>query len=156
MKQERYDWKLDGRGVGVCYAGRSAEARQPGPGCMTTSQPIYRQGGRKSASLVQLSPDALTSQIGCQLLPLQPTFWDSDSFNLKCHGRQLASSRYNLGGGSVWDVVVQPSPGAIHSQRARSLAVCVLISANRYPRGEGGGGAWLHEDRGGPNHDILP
>ena len=36
----------------------------PGPGCMTTSQLIYHQGSRKSASLVQLSPDALTSQTG--------------------------------------------------------------------------------------------
>ena len=35
----------------------------PGPGCTTTSQPVYCQGGRKSASLVLLSPDALTSQI---------------------------------------------------------------------------------------------
>ena len=35
-----------------------------GPGCTTTSQPVYCQGGRKSASLMQISPDALTSQIG--------------------------------------------------------------------------------------------
>ena len=42
---------------------------------------------------------------------VQPTFWDSDSFNFKCHGRQLAPNRCNLDGGSVWDVVVQPSPG---------------------------------------------
>ena len=31
-----------------------------GPGCTTTSQPIYCQVGRQSTSLVQLSPDALT------------------------------------------------------------------------------------------------
>ena len=38
---------------------------KPGSGCTTMSQPSYCQkGGRKSASLVQLSPDALTSQIG--------------------------------------------------------------------------------------------
>ena len=41
---------------------------------------------------------------------VQPTFWDSDSFNLKCHGHQLAPNRYTFGGGSVWDVVMQPSP----------------------------------------------
>ena len=41
---------------------------------MTASQPIYCQGGRKSASLVHLSPDALTSQIGWQLLPCNPSF----------------------------------------------------------------------------------
>ena len=42
---------------------------------------------------------------------VQPTFGDSDNFNFKCHSRQLAPTRCNLGGGSVWDVVVQPSPG---------------------------------------------
>ena len=41
----------------------------------------------------------------------QPTFWDSDSFNCQCHGRQLAPNRCSLGEGSVWDVVVQRSPG---------------------------------------------
>ena len=41
---------------------------------------------------------------------VQPTFWDSDSFSVKCHSQQLAPNRSNLGGGSVWDVVVQPSP----------------------------------------------
>ena len=91
-----------------------------GPGCTTMSQPIYCQGGRKSASLVQLSPDALPSQIRRQLLPCNPwpTFWDSDSLNFKCHGldfkchgHQLAPYRCNLGGGLVWDVVVQLSPG---------------------------------------------
>ena len=43
---------------------------------------------------------------------VQPTFWDSDSFNLKCRGRQLAPKKCNLGRGSVWDVVMQPSPGS--------------------------------------------
>ena len=33
---------------------------------------------------------------------VQPTFWYSDSLNFKCHGRQLAPNRCNLGGGSVW------------------------------------------------------
>ena len=41
---------------------------------------------------------------------MQPTFWDTDSFNFMCCGRQLAPNRYNLGGGLVWDVVMQPSP----------------------------------------------
>ena len=45
----------------------------PGSGCTTTSQPIYCQGGRKSTSLVvQLGPDALTSQR--QFLPCNPPF----------------------------------------------------------------------------------
>ena len=43
---------------------------------------------------------------------VQPTFCDSDSFNFKCRGRQLVAPNWcNLGGGSVWDVVMQPSPG---------------------------------------------
>ena len=41
---------------------------------------------------------------------VQPNFWDSGSFNVKCHGRQLAPNRCTLGGGSVLDVVVQPGP----------------------------------------------
>ena len=41
---------------------------------------------------------------------VQPTFWDSDSFNFKCHGRQLAPNRCKLGGRLVWDIVMQPSP----------------------------------------------
>ena len=88
----------------------------------TTSQPIYCQvGGRKSASLVQLSPDALTDVPDWVTTPaVQDTFWDSDSFNVKCYGRQLAPSRCNLGGGSVWDVVVQPSP-----ERTRTERLCV-------------------------------
>ena len=47
----------------------------PGPGCnMTTSQPIYCQGGKTSTSFVQRSPYyALTSQIGWQLLPCNPS-----------------------------------------------------------------------------------
>ena len=44
-----------------------------GPGCTTTFQQIYCQGSRKSASLVQLSPDALTS-------------WTGDNF---CHATHL-------------------------------------------------------------------
>ena len=60
----------------------------------------------KSASLVQLSLDAFTSQIGSQLLPhsathlsglidllidcFKSTFRDSDILSFKCHGRQLA------------------------------------------------------------------
>ena len=58
----------------------------------------------------------------------QASFWDSDSFNLKCHGRRLAPTEcyreVNLilcwhptdstlaeRAGSVWDVVVQPGHG---------------------------------------------
>ena len=53
-----------------------------GPGCTTTSQPIYCQDGRKSTSLVQLSPDALTSQISrVTTSAMRPTFWDSDGSN---------------------------------------------------------------------------
>ena len=40
---------------------------------------------------------------------VQPTFWDSGSFHLKCHGRQLALNRCNLGGGSVWDRCRRPT-----------------------------------------------
>ena len=42
---------------------------------------------------------------------VQPIFGDSDSFNCKSHGCQLAPSRCIPGGGSVLDVVVQPNPG---------------------------------------------
>ena len=59
----------------------------PGPGCTTTSQ-----RGRKSGSLKQLTqprftdvPDWVTTSAA-----VQPTFKDSDSFNVKWHGRQLA------------------------------------------------------------------
>ena len=84
--------------------------RTPGPGCRTTSQPIYCQGGRKSASLVQLNPDAPTSQTGWQVLPCNPPFGIVTVFNFKCHGRRLAPKRCNLGWGSVRDVVVQCNP----------------------------------------------
>ena len=33
-------------------------------------------------------------------------------FNFKFHGRQLAPNRCSFGGVSVWDVIVQPSPGS--------------------------------------------
>ena len=87
--------------------------RYPGPGRTTASKPTYCQSGRTSAILVQLSPDALTSHAPDWVTTsaVQPTFWDSDSFNFERYGRQLAHSRCNLGGGSVWDVVVQLSPG---------------------------------------------
>ena len=38
-------------------------ASSAGPRSTTTSQPIYCQGGRKYASLVQLGPEVVTSQI---------------------------------------------------------------------------------------------
>ena len=93
-------------GVPLMQKLRTPPGGSSGPVCATTSQPIYCQGGRKSARIVQLSPDALTSQFGWQLLPCNPPFRDSDSFSFKCHGRQLAPNRCNLGGGSVWDVVM--------------------------------------------------
>ena len=39
------------------------------------------------------------------------TFWGvvTVRFSFKCHGRRLPPNRCNLGGGSVWDVVEQPS-----------------------------------------------
>ena len=48
---------------------------------------------------------------------LQSAFWDHDSFNCKCHGRQLAQNRCNLGGGTVYDIVMQPSPEERRSLR---------------------------------------
>ena len=54
---------------------------------------VYRQGGRKSASLVQLSPEALTGVPDWVTPAVQPpTFWDCDGFNFKRHGRHLAPS----------------------------------------------------------------
>ena len=52
------------------------------------------QGGRKSASLVQLSPLDAGTEVPDWVTTsaVQLTCWDSDSFDSKCHGRQLASS----------------------------------------------------------------
>ena len=78
---------------------------------------------------------------------VQPTFWDSDSFHFKCHGRHLAPNRCNVGGGSVWDVVVQPGPGWLtvgdssrccsvpcHVNRA-PVILCLLILQKRSRKG---------------------
>ena len=35
---------------------------------------------------------------------VQPTFWDSDSFNFKWHGHKLAPNRTNLGERLIWDI----------------------------------------------------
>ena len=58
---------------------------------------------------------------------VQPTFWDSDMFNVKCHGRQLAPNRCNLGGASVCDAVVQPGPRwlAVHVHRVMSVIAII-------------------------------
>ena len=69
------------------------------PRCQKVSQPRATQP-RGTGVPDRVAPSAA-----------QPIFWNSDSFNFKCHGRQLAPNRCNLGGRSVWDVVVQPSPG---------------------------------------------
>ena len=109
----------------------------PGPGFTTTSQPIYLLPRwqkvlqyRATQRICTDVPDwVATSAVQ------QPTFSDSDSFNFKCHGRQLAPNRCNLGGGrSVWDVVEQPSPGLLYPARMRAQArVCL----NRGQRGLG-------------------
>ena len=49
-----------------------SQPRRSYQGDTTTSQPIYRQCGRKSASLVQLGPDTPTSRTGWQLVPYTP------------------------------------------------------------------------------------
>ena len=41
----------------------------------------------------------------CRAAPLSG-FWRSDSFNFKCHSRQLTPNRCHLGGESVWDVTL--------------------------------------------------
>ena len=82
----------------------------PGPGCTTTSQLTYCQGGRKPTSLVQLSPDALTSQIGWQLPPCNPPFRIVTCLMLSAMVASWRPTGANFGGGSDWDVVVQPSP----------------------------------------------
>ena len=74
---------------------------------------------------MQLSPDALNNVPDwVTTFAVQPTGWDSDSFNVKCLGRQLAPNRCNLGGGSVWDVVVQPGPVEFHVFNYERLDVC--------------------------------
>ena len=60
------------------------------PGCTTTSQPIYCQGVAESPPVSSNSAHN-TSQISwLTTSAVQPTFWDSDSFNFRYHGRQLA------------------------------------------------------------------
>ena len=82
--------------------------QRPGPGFMTTPQPIYCTGGRKSASLVQLSPDALTAPDWVtKTSVVQPTFWDSDGFNFLS---AAVASWHPASAGLVWDVVMQPRP----------------------------------------------
>ena len=95
-----------------------------------TAQPIYCQTGRKSASLMQLTkctdvPDCVATS------GVQPTFLDSDRFNFKCHGGQLAPNRCNHGGGTVWDVVVQPNPGPtpIYSV-VKTTPICSVAKTN--------------------------
>ena len=59
----------------------------------TTSQPIYCQGGRKSAKsrATQAQKHCIMSQIQwVTTLAVQPTFSGSDCFSFKSHGRQLA------------------------------------------------------------------
>ena len=69
------------------------------------SQPIDYQGGRKFRQVsCDSCPDALTSVPDWvkTFLPCNPPFWDSDSFNFKCH--MVASwhpNRCNHGRGSV-------------------------------------------------------
>ena len=46
-----------GFGTEVFPDPRERDSGTPGPACTTTSRPIDCQGGRKCASLVQLSPD---------------------------------------------------------------------------------------------------
>ena len=86
------------------------------------------QGDRKSASLLQLSPDALTSQIGWLLLPCNPPFGIVTVF----HGHKLAPNRCSLGGRSVWDVVMQPSPDAEDEGDGIKSAVehCIMYCCN--------------------------
>ena len=57
----------------ITYSYVDVQAR----GCSTTSKPVYCQGDRESASLLQLSQAALMSQIGVATTVVQPTVWDS-------------------------------------------------------------------------------
>ena len=57
------------------------------------------------------SATEVVTQLPGTSLPCKPTFWGCDSFNCRCHGRQLAPDTCSVGGGSaasIWDVVVQP------------------------------------------------
>ena len=106
------------------------------------SQQIYCQGGsRKSASLVQIIKDALTSHIGCQLLPCNPHFGDSGSFNFKCHGHQLAPNMCSLGGGSVLSAMVASwHPTCATLVEGRSKCHGRQLAPNRSTLG--GGSVW--------------
>ena len=98
-------------------------------------KPIDCQGGGKSwpVSSVQLTQPRCTTDVPDWVTnsAVQPTVCDSDRFNFKSHGRQLAPSKCNLGGRSVWEVVVQPFPSgemapnvAVPAHRLRGLVVC--------------------------------
>ena len=56
-----------------------------------------------------------------------PSFWDSDSFNCKCHGRQLTPNMCNLGRCTVWDVVVHPSSAPGFQCVAQSYRKCSTV-----------------------------
>ena len=76
----------------------------------------YCQGGIKSASLVQLSPEWSTGvPEWVTTSAVQPTFWARDTCSYTCHGRQLSSNTCDLDGGTVKDVVGQPSPDVFTS-----------------------------------------
>ena len=64
----------------------------PGPGCSATSRPMDCQGGRKSASLVQLSPDVLTYVPDwVTTSAVQPALWGSGSWDSYTHLCRLTS-----------------------------------------------------------------
>ena len=77
---------------------------------------------------------------------VEPNFWDSDSFHLKCHGRQLAPNRCKLDGGSVWDVVVHPrrptgllAGSAVNSEHPTATYLCLAEQSST----SGLAGLWL-------------
>ena len=90
-------------------------------------------------------PDWLTTQPRCTDVPdwlttsaMQPTFWDSDSLNVKCHCQQLSPNRCKLGAGSAWDVVLQPTFWDSDSLNVKCH--CQQLSPNRCKLGAGS--AW--------------
>ena len=99
---------------------------QPGP---STSQPIQKvRQSRATRPRCTDVPWVTTSAD-------QSTFWESDSFNFKCRGRQLTRSqqvqpwrRVGLG-----YVVVQPSPELLPNAGGISTEVCQDIVTQHPP-----------------------
>ena len=135
-----------GGGGGVCYFSlggiqknkkkrvsvQKELAMTAGPGCTTTSQPIYRPRWQK---VRQSTPDALTSQIGWQLVPCKLTFCGTVTVlivSVTVASWHPTGGQPWAGGRSVWDVVVQPGPWRLPCGRCPGSKLYYAIKAEGF------------------------